>query len=571
MEKRNLPIGIEFYKKIIEEDYYYVDKTLMIKELLDKKNYVSLFTRPRRFGKTLALDMIKTFFEKEWDENGREISNGHYFKGMKIMSAGEKYTSHMGQYPVIFLSLKSAKQPDMDTAAWMLKKQIANEYMRHRYVLASDKLLESEKELYKKIMSLSDENKIYADAIAFLSGCLAKYHGEKTIILIDEYDVPLENAYFSGFYKEMTVFIRSLMESSLKTNENLKFAIITGCLRISKESIFTGLNNLNVISVMSDSFAEYFGFMQSEVLELLSYYELENRMGEVREWYDGYLFGKTEVYNPWSVICYLNSIITDKIAYPRPYWANTSSNSIIKELIEGAGDTVKAELEDLMFWKTISKPVYEDITYENIHSTPDNLWNFLLLTGYLKMTNIYFDGAQAYVTMAIPNREVRYIYETSIMEWFRQCAVTADFSDIYLAMLNGNAVDFETYMKDCLKRCISFYDEKETFYHGFVMGIIGNLKGYRILSNRETGNGRADIILKPLDDRNPAVIFELKYTKDSAKMEAECDNALRQIEERGYMDELLEDGCSNVVKYGICFCKKNCRIRCRKENGHGSI
>lgn len=414
---RNLPIGIEFYKKIIEEDYYYVDKTLMIKELLDTQGYVNLFTRPRRFGKTLALDMLRTFFEKEMDREGTVTDNSVYFNGKKIMSAGGKYTQHMGRYPVIYLSLKSAKQSDKDTVVWMLKKQIAEEYVRHQYILSSDALLETEKMLYQKIMSLSDDDRIYADAIAFLSKCLAKYHEQKVIILIDEYDVPLENAYFAGFYNEMTVFIRSLMESALKTNDALKFAVITGCLRVSKESIFTGLNNLNMISVMSDRFAEYFGFTESEVSELLKYYELENRAEELKEWYDGYLFGQTEVYNPWSVISYLNGIIIDKIPYPRPYWANTSSNHIIKELIGNAGEQVKAELEELMSGKTISKPIYGDITYEDIHSTQDNLWNFLFLTGYLKAVRTTFDGLRAYMVMAIPNKEVRYIYENHLMEW----------------------------------------------------------------------------------------------------------------------------------------------------------
>lgn len=565
MEKKNLPIGIEFYKKIVDENYYYVDKTLMIKELLDRQNYVSLFTRPRRFGKTLALDMIKTFFEKELDEDGNKIDNSHYFDGMKIMSEGEKYTQNMGQYPVIFLSLKSAKQPDMDTAVWMLKKQIANEYIRHQYVLNSDFLFETEKKLYQEIISLTDDNRVYVDAIAFLSRCLAKYHKQKVVILIDEYDVPLENAYFAGFYQEMMAFVRSLMESALKTNEDLKFAVITGCLRISRESIFTGLNNLNVISVISDSFADCFGFTKAEVSELLSYYELEDRLGDVQKWYDGYLFGKTEVYNPWSVTNYLNGIIADKITYPRPYWANTSSNSIIKELIENANDVVKAELEDLMSQKTIIKPFHEDITYEDINSSPDNLWNFLLLTGYLKVVDNYFDGMKAYITMAIPNMEVRYIYESNIMEWFKRRSKLTDFTEMYRAMLNKDEAAFEGFIKNYLKRSISFFDEKETFYHGFMIGIMSNLEEYRILSNRETGDGRADLILKPLYDRNPAIIFELKYTSDSSKLDEKCNEAVWQIEERHYAEELLEDGYSDIIKYGICFHKKNCRVKCSKN------
>lgn len=565
MEKKNLPVGIEFFKKIIDENYYYVDKTLMIKELLDRQSYVNLITRPRRFGKTLALDMIKAFFEKELDDYGNVIDNRYYFDGMKIAEAGEKYMQNMGQYPVIFMSFKSAKQPDMSTAVWMLKKQIVSEYIRHRYVLDSDVLLESEKELFEKVISLSDDNKIYVDAIAFLSKCLSRYHRQKTIILIDEYDVPLENSYFSGFYKEMTEFIRSLMESSLKTNVDLKFAVITGCLRVSKESIFTGLNNLNVISVISESFAECFGFMQAEVDELLKYYELENKEEEVKKWYDGYLFGKTEVYNPWSVTCYLNSIIVDKIAYPRPFWINTSSNIVIKDLIENANDEEKAEIEDLLSQKAILKPLCEEITYEDIHNSPDNLWNFLLFTGYLKAISHSFDGKQTYIKMAIPNMEVGLIFERNIMEWLKQHTKSTDFEGLYSAVLSGNADKFEAVVKKYLKHCISFYDEKETFYHGLIMGMMGNIKEYRILSNREAGDGRADIILKPLDDQMPAVILELKYAKDSNKLEAECDKALKQIEEKRYEEALMEDEYTGIVKYGICFYKKNCRIKCNKE------
>lgn len=565
MEKKNLPVGIEFYKKIIDEAYYYVDKTLMIKELLDRQSYVSLFTRPRRFGKTLALDMLKTFFEKELDEVGNVLDNRHYFDGMKIMSAGEKYISNMGQYPVIFLSLKSTKQADMATAVWMLKKQIAGEYIRHQYVLSSDHLMEPEKELYHKVISMTDDNRVYADAIAFLSKCLAKYHRQKVILLIDEYDVPLENAYFAGFYQEMTAFVRSVMESALKTNEDLKFAVITGCLRVSRESIFTGLNNLNVISILSDSFAECFGFTRHEVADLLTYYEQEDKAEEVQEWYDGYLFGKTEVYNPWSVTSYLNGIIADKIEYPRPYWANTSSNGIIRELIENAGEVVRAELEDLMSQKAIVKPIHEDITYEDINSSSDNLWNFLLLTGYLKVVDSYFDGMQAHIMMAVPNREVRYIYERNIMEWLKKRSRMADFTDMYHAMLEGDADAFENLLRSFLKRSISFYDEKETFYHGFLIGVMNNLEGYRTLSNRETGDGRADLILKPFDEHDPAIIFELKYTKDSAKLDQKCGEALRQIKERSYADELAEDEYTSIIKYGICFCKKTCRVKCNME------
>ena len=562
MAKRNLPIGIEFYKKVIDEAYFYVDKTLIIKELLDRQSYVNLFTRPRRFGKTLALDMLKTFFEDEIDEKGNAVDNSRYFADKKIMDAGNQYIQHMGRYPVIYLSFKSSKQADWDTTFWMIKKQIAEEYIRHQYVLQTDDLLEVEKNLYRNIMSLSDDNKIYVDAIAFLSKCLERYHHQKVVILIDEYDVPLENAYFAGFYDEMTVFIRSLMESALKTNESLKLAVITGCLRISKESIFTGLNNLNVISVISDSFAEYFGFTEGEVADMLEYYELEDKAEDIKKWYDGYLFGQTHVYNPWSVISYLNGVIADRITYPRPYWANTSSNSIIEEMIEKAENTTRAELEDIMSGKAIAKPIHEDITYEDIYNSQDNLWNFLFFTGYLKAVDTHLVGARVYMTMAIPNMEVRYIYENTIMEWFRRRVMKLDLTPLHQALLNGKAKTLEELIKGYLKASISYYDENESFYHGFILGLMSSLEQYRILSNRETGNGRADILLKPYDEQNTAVIIELKYAKEFKGLEDGCNKALQQIETMHYTDELEEDGYQSILMYGICFYKKNCKVAC---------
>ena len=303
--KKRIPVGIEFYKRMIEKDYYYVDKTLLIKDILDQGGQVTLFTRPRRFGKTLALTMLRTFFEAEIDRDGELKDNSHYFAGTKIMAAGEEYTDHMGQYPVIFLSLKSAKQPTFELAYEMLKRQIKEEFSRHAYVLGTDILDEETKKTYQRIRSLDAEEADYAGAIAFLSKCLEQYHGKKTVILLDEYDVPLENAYFEGFYDRMISFIRSLFESALKTNDSLEFAVITGCLRISRESIFTGLNNLEIISILNRQFAESFGFTQAEVDQMLAYYGLEQKKQEVREWYDGYLFGSTEVYNPWSVINYI--------------------------------------------------------------------------------------------------------------------------------------------------------------------------------------------------------------------------------------------------------------------------
>ncbi|HBI60261.1 MAG TPA: AAA family ATPase, partial [Lachnospiraceae bacterium] len=327
-----IPIGVEFYKQMISEGYYYIDKTLLIRDLLAQKNTVTLFTRPRRFGKTLAQNMLRTFFEKEVLLDGTLADNSIYFQGKKIMEAGEEYTKHMGQYPVISLSLKSAKQPTYEMAYLSLIDEIRKEYNRHHYLLDDTNSTEEIKRRFHSILNMKADKITYAKSIAFLSECLEKYHKQKVIILLDEYDVPLENAYFNGFYDEMVSFIHSLFESALKTNESLKFAVITGCLRISKESIFTGLNNLRTVSVLDDSYAEYFGFTQHEVDSFLSAYGIMQKSDEVKKWYDGYCFGNTEVYNPWSVINYVSDIAYKNTEFPKPYWSNTSSNSIVREL-----------------------------------------------------------------------------------------------------------------------------------------------------------------------------------------------------------------------------------------------
>ena len=388
MAWKRIPVGVEFYKQMIEKEYYYVDKTLLIKDLLDKGGTVNLFTRPRRFGKTLALTMLQTFFEEELDSEGQKKDNRPYFEGMKIMEAGERYTSHLGQHPVIFMSLKSAKQPTFEMAYSSLQGEIIREYTRHSYVLRSDKLEEHYKEDYRNLMYRNADAASYAKSLGFLCECLEKYHGKKTIILLDEYDVPLENSFFEGFYDQMIKFIRSLFESALKTNVSLELAVLTGCLRISKESIFTGLNNLKVVSILNANYAEYFGFTQQEVEDMLEFYGIAERTEEVRQWYDGYLFGSTEVYNPWSMTNYVDDATSQSAVFPKPYWSNTSSNSIVKELVETADRQVKQEIEDLMAGGTIEKPIHEDVTYGDIHQSQDNLWNFLFFTGYLKAVSL---------------------------------------------------------------------------------------------------------------------------------------------------------------------------------------
>lgn len=554
MGKKALAIGIENYKEIVDKKYYYIDKSYMIKDLIEEQGKVNLFTRPRRFGKTLALSMIRTFFEKEYDITGEFIDNTHYFCEMNIEKETKLCEEYQEKFPVISLSLKGAKQPTFDLAYQLIAEQIASEFKRHRYVLNADILLEDEKERYQALMAQKGTQAEMTTALKFLSDCLKAYHKQKAIVLIDEYDVPLENAYFRRFYKEMIDFIRALFESVLKSNDSLEFAVITGCLRVSKESIFTGLNNLEIISILNENYARYFGFTQSEVENMLDYYEIPEKKEELKQWYDGYLFGTTEVYNPWSVVNYVKTAITNQIAFPRPYWSNTSSNSIVKELIETADSGVRKEIEELIQGKELRKPVHEDI-----NESQDNLWNFLFFTGYLKMTGQFLEGNTIYLKLAIPNEEVRYIYQNTIKEWFQKSIEAKDLRNLYKAFCDGDHEKIEEYMKQNLRETISYYDKKEDFYHGFLLGLLSSMQDYEILSNRESGNGRPDIMLKPYDEKKPAIIIELKYADKFTQMEEKCKEALKQIDEKEYADGLLNEGYEKILKYGICFCQKSCR------------
>lgn len=557
---RPLPIGIEDFRKLREKDYYYIDKTTFIKELLDNGSEVSLFMRPRRFGKTLNLSMIKYFFEKTFDQDGKEENNSYLFDGLNIMASGETYTSHMGQYPVISLSLKSAKQPDFPRAYTMLKRQIANEFRRHLYI--AEKLEESDRDRFYSIMRETGEDSLYLDALAFLSRVLKDIYGKKTIILLDEYDVPLENAYFKGFYDKMTDFIRSLFESALKTNPNLEFAVITGCLRITKESIFTGLNNPKMVSILDASYSEYFGFTQPEVEKMLRDYDITGREEVVKAWYDGYLFGKTEVYNPWSILMYIDSLRQDRDANPKPYWANTSSNSIIRELIEHADNSVKQEMEILIEGGTIEKTVHEEITYEDIYKNADNLWNFLFFTGYLKKVEERLEDVTTYVTLAIPNMEIKYIYQNTILDWFGVQIKQKDLSGIYKALLQKDTQLLEKELSKSLMETISFYDYREDYYHGFLGGLLKLMEGYTIKSNRESGLGRSDLLLLSAPYDGIAIIVEIKVADTYAQLNKKAESALEQIEQKQYDAELKLEGYHEFIKYGISFYKKLCRVLC---------
>ncbi len=555
MAWKPLPVGVDNFEKLVTKGYYFVDKTLLIRDLLDMKGEVNLFTRPRRFGKTLNMSMLRYFFEM--GEDNREL-----FAGTKIMSAGEKYLKWIGQFPVISLSLKSMKQPNWELAFEMLKKVIGEEYSRHwKTVETSGRLSDADRERYRRIRDLKGTDADYADALKYLSDCLYVCTGRKTIILIDEYDVPLENAYFAGFYDRIISLIRSLFESALKTNENLEFALVTGCLRISRESIFTGLNNLNVLSITGEDYAEYFGFTQDEVEAMLKFYGLEMNLKTVQQWYDGYQFGSTEVYNPWSVINYVQSCRTNKNAFARPYWSNTSSNSIVRTLVEKADLSVKQEIETLIEGKTITKPIHEDITYEDMDSTQDNLWNFLFFTGYLKKIREQQVGETIYMEMAIPNSEVRYIYKNTVLRWFEEKMDKKELSPLYESILSGDAKKMAEILSENLMETISFYDYQESYYHGFLTGMLKNIGSYIVLSNRESGNGRPDIILKYPSVRGKAVIIEIKISETYRDLEKKCDEALRQIEEQRYDEALRQEGYQNIMKYGVAFYRKECMAK----------
>lgn len=558
--KKPLPIGIDNFQKIITDGYCYIDKTMLIKELLDMKGEVNLFLRPRRFGKTLNLSMLRYFFEDTGDAQKNE-ENKKLFRDLRIMDAGKEYTGQMGMYPVINLTLKSAKQPVFESAYHKIKTEIADEFKRHQYVLKSDRLDEDDKNLFQKIAGGSAEYDDYSGSLKFLSKCLCQATGKKSVILIDEYDVPLENAYFRGFYDQMVDFIRSLFESALKTNDYLRFAVISGCLRISKESIFTGLNHLNIISILDKKYSEHFGFTEEEVQQMMSYYDVESRFPTMKEWYDGYTFGDSEVYNPWSVVKFLYDLYSDVNAFPHPYWINTSSNDIIKDLIARADGDTKGKIENLLDGKTMDIQVHEEVTYEDMRGTGENLWNFLFFTGYLTKESEYFKESAVFLRVKIPNTEVKTIYQSTLMEWFRQTIKKQDFRDLYKALEEGNADQIRDILTGQLFATISFYDSAENFYHGFLTGILSQSDNYLVKSNRESGNGRSDIMIKSPSLRGRSFVLELKVSESIDDLEADAEKALRQIYDKKYVEELHAEGYKKIDCYGISFYRKDCEVR----------
>ena len=560
--RKKLPIGIENFKEFSSEDFYYVDKTLFIKELLQNWGKVNLFTRPRRFGKSLNMSMLKCFFEA-----GKDPA---LFNGLKIMQEKELCEKYMGKFPVISISLKSVDGLNYESASAALRTVIGNEAGRFRFLKDSDRLTNDEKEAYAQLTEVgSSQGGIYtmtekmAEAsLQTLSRLLARHYGQKTILLIDEYDVPLDKAFQGGYYDEMVSLIRNLFGNALKTNDSLYFAVLTGCLRISKESIFTGLNNLNVMTMSDPYFCDSFGFTEDEVRELLDYYGLDNFHDTVRDWYDGYRFRDTSVYCPWDVIKYVQILLKDKSAEPENYWANTSGNDLIRRLLKKANQSTKNDIECLINGGTITKTIRQELTYREIEDSIDNIWSVLYSTGYLTCRR-RVPGKK--MELALPNREVRNLFTGLVKDWFEE-TTQADhgrISRFCAAFPDGDTDTIQEMLGDYLWDSISVRDTavrrnmKENFYHGMLLGLLQNQDSWLVKSNAETGEGYSDISIQTPD--RVGIVIELKYA-DDGNLEVACREALRQIEEKKYAEGLKRCGMKRLIKYGIAFCEKECLV-----------
>ena len=556
MRKKKLPIGIENFEKLRLENFYYIDKTGLIRELLNNWGEVNLFTRPRRFGKTLNMSMLENFFSLDGDKS--------IFDGLEISKETALCEEYMGKYPVVSISLKGIDAWSYETAYQMAVRVIIDAAAKFYFLLDSEKLNAHDKAEYQKLLDDTMNEGMFGSSLKLLSGMLEKHYGTKVILLIDEYDVPLAKSHANGYYDQMISLIRSLLGEALKTNSSLKLAVLTGCLRISKESIFTGLNNLKVRSVTDVRFDEYFGFTDMEVKTLLQYYGYPDSYDVAKKWYDGYHFGNVDVYCPWDVLNYCDSLLDDKEAQPENYWINTSSNDAVKRFIqESANYTTKREIESLIAGEVITKEIHQELTYPEIYQTIDNIWSLLFTTGYLTRRG-KAEGRQ--MKLAIPNLEIRDIFVTQIMEFFRE-NVREDRDTLNCfcdALQNKDAENVEKIFNDYLRKTISIRDTavrtgmKENFYHGVLLGILSVKNRWGISSNREMGEGYADILAEP-DTGDMGIIIEVKYAHDGDLDEA-CKEALKQIEYIRYEDDLSDDGVENILKYGIACYKKRCRV-----------
>lgn len=559
---RPLPIGISDFAEMIEKEFYYVDKTLMIRDLLDHKAKVTLFTRPRRFGKTLNMSMLKYFFELD--------GNKELFEGLEIMEEPELCEEYMGKFPVISLSLKDIDAESYETAFEMAAMLMNREAGSHRYLLESEFLATDEKEAFSELLDRKMNKSVFCGSIALLSRLLEKHHNRKVVILIDEYDVPLARAHAQGYYEQMIVLIRSFFHQALKSNKSIQLAVLTGCMRISKESIFTGLNNLNVLTVADARQDERFGFTDEEVKELLHYYGLSDKYSAIREWYDGYRFGDVEIYCPWDVINYCALLRADPTALPENYWANSSGNDVVRRFLREAGDnkTVKREIERLIAGEIVTKEIYQEITYSDMYGSIDNIWSVLFATGYLTQRG---RGEERSFQLAIPNLEVREIFTSQIMDMFKEDAKKdgESLDALCIALQDGDAKETQYQLRNYLKKTISIRDTfarrelKENFYHGMLLGLLAFKGSWVVSSNREAGEGYADILVEIDDDEPMGLVIEVKYARDG-NLDASCQEALAQIKGRQYGDAFYDEDIEKVLKYGVAFYKNKCKVMCQK-------
>ena len=558
MNNMKLPVGIDQFDKLIKSGFYYVDKTRLIEQLLQNWGEVNLFTRPRRFGKTLNMSMLKSFFEIGTDKT--------LFDQLYIAANKELCEEHMGQYPVIFLSLKGVDGLNFEEAKSMLKITIRTEAQRHYELKKSEKVSEENRKLFNDILSGQDER--IEDSLRMLSQILFEHYGKKSIILIDEYDVPLDKAFQHGYYKGMVSLLRGLFGQALKTNEFLQFAVLTGCLRVSKESIFTGLNNFKVLSIADVRFDEQFGFTDGEVRKLLKDYDLEDYFSEAKEWYDGYHFGNADIYCPWDVINYVEHLQYDPEAEPEAFWINSSGNDLVKRFVAKADQTTKDEIEQLIAGDVIEKKIRQDLTYDEIDQSIDNLWSVLFTTGYLTQTG---RAERGIYKLMIPNKEVREVFIDQIQQWFDQTVVNDEdrMSSFYQSFAQGKAKDVQDQLTSILAETISILDtkarneEKENFYHGMMLGLLRNRRNWIVRSNVESGEGFVDILIKP-EDPDEGILIELKYSKTFDGLEKACERAMEQIKDRRYDEALREEGRIHILAYGIAFCKKRCKVVVQK-------
>lgn len=559
--KVKLPVGIENFEEIRTAGFYYVDKTGLIRDLLENYGKVNLFTRPRRFGKTLNMSMLKYFFEYGHDRG--------LFNGLDISGEKELCDRYMGNFPVISISLKGVGGKNIGTARRWLCSIIGNEALRFSFLAESVNLSETERQQYKKLIALSGDGNFaipdggLEESLFRLSWLVQKHYGKKVIMLIDEYDVPLDKAYQAGYYDEMVDLIRSMFSQALKTNDSLQFAVLTGCLQIAKESIFTGLNNFNVMSVRDVHFNEYFGFTDQEVREMLAYYDRTEKYAVIKEWYDGYQFGNLEIYCPWDVISYCYALKMNPSAPPQNYWVNTSSNDIIRRLVSKAKGSARNEIEVLIAGGSISKEIWQELTYRDLDSDVENLWGILYTTGYLTRHGEDADGR---TSLVIPNKEIRMIFIRQIQEWFKEETVRdgEKLKRFCKAFEENDTTAIEEGFTSFLKKTISIRDtsvkreRKENFYHGILLGLLGNMDDWSVMSNAEAGDGYTDIAIE-IEEKETGIVIELKYA-ENADFETACRKALQQIRDRNYEDLLIRDGMRTIYRYGIACYKKRCKV-----------